>query len=104
MKRIFLLLTVSLALRSAISAQAYAGKLEYQKTQQPVAIIELPYNQDVVEDGIKDYMAKRGLKGASSKGFNVFRGTKLDSADADASDLYFKIDRKSRKEKDVAVI
>ena len=104
MQRILLLLTVMLTLRLAVTAQAYTGKVEYQKTQQPAAFIELPYSQDVVEDGIKDYMAKKGYKGSSAKGFNVFRGTRLDTADANPSDLYFKIDRKSRKEKDITVI
>jgi hypothetical protein len=104
MKRILLILMVILAFKATIRAQAYDGKLDYQKTQQQVAIIELPYNQDVVQDGIKDYMAKRGYKKTNAKGFDVFRSAKLDSSDNDLSDLYFKIERKGRKEKDVTVI
>jgi hypothetical protein len=84
-------------------AQAYEGKLEYQKTMQQVAMIELPYKTDVVEDAVKDYMVKKGFKSSSSKGFDVFRGAKLDDADADPSDLYFKIERK-KKDKDYTVI
>lgn len=91
-------------IKSGLKAQAYDGKLDYQKTQQPVAIIELSYTQDVVEDGIKDYMVKRGIKSSSAKGFTVFRSARLDSNDTDLSDLYFKIERKGRKEKDVTII
>jgi hypothetical protein len=104
MKRILLLLTVMFVFKTTTHAQAYEGRLDYQKTSQPAAIIELPYNQDVVENGIKDYMNKRGYKSSSTKGFDVFRAAKFDDNDTDPSDLYFKIDRKSRKEKDVTVI
>ncbi len=104
MKRVSLLLMLAAISRLTAHAQAYESRLEYQKTQQPVAVIELPYNQDVVEDGIKDYMAKKGVKGSGSRGFTVFRALKLDENDANLCDLYFKIEHKSRKEKDVTVV
>jgi hypothetical protein len=104
MKKFLLLSIVMVGFKLATHAQAYEGKIDYQKTQQSVAIIELPYNQDVVEDAIKDYMAKKASKGSSSKGFNLFRMVKLDTGDTDPSDLYFKIERKSRKEKDVTIV
>ncbi len=112
MKRIFLLLATTFALTTftfaqdaptTVHAPAYEGRIEYQKTQQPVAIIELPYSQDVVDKGIKDYMGKRGYKSSSTKGFDVFRSAKFDD-NSESNDLYFKTDRKSRKEKDVTVI
>jgi hypothetical protein len=105
MKKNILVLLALLFIKMASygQAQAYEGKLEYQKTMQQVAIIELPYKTDVAEDAIKDYMSKKGFKNSSSKGFDVFRGFKLDSADTDPSDLYFKVDRK-KKDKDYSVI
>jgi chromosome segregation ATPase len=104
-KRIFTLLMLTVIFRSASFAQpqAYDSRIEYQKSQQQVAVIELPYKQDVVEDAIKDYMSKKGLKSSSSKGFDVYRSTKLDDGDADVSDLYFKIEKK-KKDKDYTVI
>jgi len=87
-----------------LHAQAYEGKIEYQKTQQPVAISEVPYQQDVVEDAIKDYMSKKGVKGSSSGGFTLYKAVKLGSKDTVTSDLYFKIERKSRKEKEATVV
>ena len=92
-----------LAFNMATYAQAYETKLDYQKTMQQAAAVELPYKTGVVEDAIKDYMSKKGFKGSDSKGFNVFRGTKLDSTDMDLSDLYFKIERK-KKDKDYSVV
>jgi len=88
---------------SAKAQQAYDSKLDYQKTTIATASIELAYSQDVVEDAIKDYMVKKGVKNSSSKGFTVYRGAKLDDGDTDPRDLYFKIDRK-KKEKDISVI
>ena len=105
MKRYFLLLLTALGLSLSVHAQvqAYDGKIDYQKTLQPAAMVELPYSQDVVETALKDYMGKMGYKGSSSKGFTVFRSARLDSADNTPSDLYFKIERK-RKERDVTIL
>ncbi|MEP7277915.1 MAG: hypothetical protein ABI813_04670 [Bacteroidota bacterium] len=84
--------------------QATEGSVEFQKTQQPAAVIELPYTENVVEKAISDYMSRKGNKGSDSKGFKTFRGFRLRDSQDYTSDLYFKIDRKSRKEKDLTVV
>ena len=78
MKKLVVLF-VSLLSAGIIYAQPQAteGSAEYQKTQQPAAIIELPYAENVVEKAIAEYMAKKGSKGSDSKGFKTFRGYKL---------------------------
>ena len=99
MKKVILLLITFIVVNITTYAQvpqAYEGKIEYQKTFQQVASIDLPYQKDVTEDAISDYMNKKGFKSSSSKGFTVFRAVKLDDADADASDLYFKIEKKKK--------
>jgi hypothetical protein len=105
MKKLFVLM-VSLFTAAVLLAQPQAteGTAEYQKTQQPAAIIELPYAESVVEKAIADYMTKKGSKGSDSKGFKTFRGYKLRDSQDYSSDLYFKIERKSRKEKDLTVV
>ncbi|SRR5579871_149385 len=104
MKKYLFLLAILLVGKTASHAQAaYDSKIDYQKTSINSAAIELAYSQDVSEDAIKDYMAKKGFKNSSSKGFIVFRGAKLDSSDSESRDLYFKIDKK-KKEKDISVI
>jgi len=105
MKKHLLLVIILLAFKiiTYSQAQAYESKIDYQKTMQPAAVIELPYKTDVVEDAIKDYMVKKGFKTSSAKGFNVLRGFKLDDADEGLSDLYFKVDRK-KKDKDYSVV
>lgn len=101
--RIFLL-AFALLLMTGIRSQAYETRIEYQKTQQSAVAINLPCSQEVAAEGLKEYMAKKGAKGSGFKDFTVYRSFMLDSTDKDVSDLYFKIDRKSSKEKDVTLI
>lgn len=103
MNKILLLLCLSVFIKMDVWSQAFVTKIEYQKTQQSAAAIQLPYASGTVEDAIEEYMAKRGHKSADSKGFTVFRAARLDSSDTDLSDLYFKVG-KSKKEKDMTLI
>lgn len=80
------------------------GKVDHLRKDQPALIMELPYPPDVVEDAIKDYLNKKGSKSNSSRGYQLFKDTKLSELDTEGSDLYFKVERKSRKEKDVSVV
>ncbi|MES1159649.1 MAG: hypothetical protein ABUM51_02745, partial [Bacteroidota bacterium] len=104
MRRILLLLILVIAIKTHVRSQAFATKIDYQKTQQSAAGLQLAYESGTVEDAVKEYMSKKGYKSSSSKGFILFRATALDSADAEGSDLYFTIDHQSRKEKDITLI
>lgn len=84
-------------------SRASEGKTDYQG-KKTAATIELPYASDIVEDAIKDQMASRGVKGSSSKGFAVYRSTRVNPDRDDQGDFYFKVERKSRKEKDVSLV
>jgi hypothetical protein len=83
---------------------AAEGEAEYAKGKKLAAVMELPYPPPTVEQAIKDYIAKKGVKGDKSNGFNVFRSLKLKDGDPEMSDLHFKVERKSRKEKNVSVV
>ncbi|MBS1948288.1 MAG: hypothetical protein JST47_11020 [Bacteroidetes bacterium] len=98
-----LVMIISLNISAHAQPQAYESKIEYQKTMQQAASIDVPYKTGIAEDAISDYMKKKGFKGASSKGFTVYRGTKLDDGDTDLSDLYFKVEKK-KKDKDYSVV
>lgn len=104
MLRISFFLFACLFMNISARSQAMEGKLEYQKTLQPVAYVELPCTQEVAEHAIKDYMEKRGVRGTGFKQFTVYRSVKLDSNDAELSDLYFSVNRKNRQQKDICVI
>ncbi len=103
MKKFFLILFILGSATFGFS-QAIATKVDYQKSSQPATVIELPYNPDLVSGALKDHFSKKGVKESSSKGFLVYKGVQLAAADPNPSDLYFKIDRKSRKESDIAVV
>ncbi len=104
MKRVLLLILILFSTFSLIAQDPVEGKVEFQKKDQPAAIIELPYPPDVVENAIKEYLNKKGVKGNSTRGVQLYKGTKLNDLDSDNSDLYFKVERKSRKERDASIV
>ncbi len=106
MRKIVLAFLVILLVRMAVQAQpqAYDAKIDYQKTRQNAVAIELPFNQEVVGDAIKDYMGGKGHKGSSFRGFTVYRGVKLGDSDGDTKDLHFRIDRKTRRDKSASTV
>lgn len=91
-------------LSQAIYAQSYDGSIDYQKTRQNAAMIQIPYQRQKVEDAVTEYMAKRGVKSASIKGFTVMRSVRLDPSDSSVVDLYFRTDAKNRSEKDMTIL
>jgi len=78
---------------------ATEGRIEIDKGQKVAAVIEVPFEQEIVEKSIRDYMSKKGVRSDKSKGFMLFRNAKVIDEDLEVADLYFKVDRKSRKEK-----
>ncbi|MBC7848506.1 MAG: hypothetical protein H7Y31_02160 [Chitinophagaceae bacterium] len=103
MKTIFTFLVFALTCASSFG-QAYEAKAEHQRKQHVAAVLELPYPPEVVEEAIKDYMAKKGYKISSSKGTYSFKGVKMDDRDTSNKDVHFQVERKSRKEKDVSLV
>jgi hypothetical protein len=86
-----------LFLMNLASAQAVEGAVDYQKTKLPAAVIELPYSPSIVSDALNNYLLKKGKsRSADKKGFTTYRNTSSDGLNAD---MYFKVERKSRKEK-----
>jgi hypothetical protein len=104
MKKIILFLSI-LVISVLSYGQSYEGTVQYQKQLQPAAIIELPYPPSVVNAAMDDYLSKKGKSRSSDiKGFRTFRNTDAVIGDSTNADLYFKTERKSRKEKQVTVI
>jgi hypothetical protein len=103
MKKNVLLILVLFTFRFGIG-QAVSGRVEYQKSQQPAAIIELPYSSETTEAAIKDFLAKKGAKPGQAKGFLVFKKVQLALSDPSPSDVYFKIDRRSKKDNNNSVV
>jgi len=95
---------LTLLLSQVIYAQSYEGSIDYQKTRQSVAMIQLPYQRQKVEDALTEYMAKQGAKSANVKGFTVLRSVRLGPTDTSVADLYFRTETKNRAEKDMTIL
>lgn len=103
-KTLFLAVFAVFAFIANAQVQAIDGLVELQKGQNKhSSVIELNYPPDIVKEAIKESMSKQGIKEQKVKGMQVFRGVKLEGDD-ELTDLYFKVDQKSRKEKETSVV
>lgn len=87
-----------------LAAQSYEGSVEYQKKDQKAILIEFPYSPSVVEDAIAEKLEKMGLKKKDSKGFLVYKAAVISAISDEPADYMIRVERKSRKEKDEAVV
>ena len=95
-----LLLIISVAY-----GQAQEGAVSYQNRQQSAAVIELPYAPTIVMAALNDYLSKKGRSKASDlKGFTTYRNTTPAGNDSTNADLYFKVERKSRQDKETSIV
>lgn len=94
-------------------AQTNTTYVKFDKTEQPALILELPYNKEISEDFIITNLKKTGYEPETTgsllwkknkvNGFYVFKNVRLTGADRPA-DLYFKVEQKSKRQKDQSVI
>jgi len=101
MKRI-LVCTALLVLSLTGIAQSSVTTVEHQKVTREAIMNDIPFSENVIAEAIKDTLQKLGYKGKDSKGFTVYRDVKLPALGSDAYDLYFSVDKKSKKEKEVS--
>ena len=96
------LIAFCLLLASVIAfSQATEGTVNYLKSLQPAAVIELPYPPDVVSAAMNNYLTKKGRsRSGDVKGFSTFRNTASVSNDSINADLNFKIERRTRKDRE----
>lgn len=85
-------------------AEAIEGTVEYQKGDKRAAIVELPFPPETVEGCLKDQFARNGVKEQRLKGMQVFKNARLTPTDGEAADLYFKVERKSRRDDKTSVV
>lgn len=84
--------------------QAQAGYVENKKVQLSAAVLEVPYEEDIVKDALDNHLNKKSKSATDIKGFTSFRNNQGRDDGSMASDLYFKVERKSRKEKNSTII
>jgi hypothetical protein len=111
MKRSGLSLFLVLFSFTLINAQAYGGKMEYEKKKQEAVIIEYNYPQEAVENAIISKIESMGNQAKTEKGvFNkdkgciVFKNATVTDISSEMLTYIVKIERKSRKEADETIL
>ena len=89
---------------SGAMAQSTVINVDYQKTVREALQNEIGYPEKTVSYAIDETMSKMGIRGKSNKGFTVYRGVVLPDLGGNACDLYFSVDRKSKKEKESSLV
>ncbi|MFZ4057100.1 MAG: hypothetical protein ACOYKE_03130 [Ferruginibacter sp.] len=104
MKRISCLVFAVILMQSFSFGQAKLATAEYQKSMQPALEIEVPFPQKTILNAIEDKFIKLGYKGKETKGYLTFKGVVLPELGAEAYDVYFNAERKSKREKDFSIV
>ena len=107
----FLFVSLGLLTYTICGAQAYEGKIEYDKKKQAAFVIEFPYSPEAVENAFIQKMEKLGYRGKEEKGlfnkdkgFRVYKNAFITDISNKKYDYIINVERKSRKEKDEAVL
>jgi hypothetical protein len=105
MKYIFTLIVALLATAFTFAQSPMPTTAEYNGQKYPCYIIEYNLPPDETRDVIVNKLKSEGYNASKSKGYLVYRNTRLKDLNADEpQDVFFKIDRKSRKEKDKSIV
>jgi hypothetical protein len=92
-------------LANVANGQAQSGTVEYNKRQVPAAFIELAAAPEAVTKIVAEQLSKKQLtKAAEVKGFLVYRSSLPMQGDSTQADLFFRVERKSRKEKELTLV
>ncbi len=111
MKKISLLFISLVTIASIATAQAYEGSVQYDNKKQAAIMIDYSYPSKAVENAIIQRMEKLGYHAKEEKGilnrdkgFLVFKNVYITDITIDKIDYILKVERKSRKESEEAVL
>ena len=104
MKKILYSLIAFFAFSSFGNAQSRYVFIDFKDAQKPGVQNDYLYPESIVAKAISDKMEKLGYKGKETKGYKLYKSVSLPELGTASYDIYFKIDRKSRKEKDATSV
>ncbi len=104
MKKLYVVVLLFAGTYSGVCGQSKTTTIEYKKISRDAVSRELPFPEKTVINAMEDTLEKMGYHGKESKGFMVFKGVTLPVLGTDPYDLYISTDRKSKREKESAVI
>ena len=113
MKNLTALLLIVFTVFNPAFSQSTTTSVSYNKKDQTGLMLELPYNEEVSQGFIVTNLQRIGYnpetkgslfwKNNKINGFYTFKGVRLKGAGRPV-DLYFKVERKSRKQADQSII
>src|SRR5690349_9268190 len=106
MKRMLIAVLAVILVCPGVFSQSSAslGKIEYQKGDKQVAIVELPYSPAIVEGALKNKLETALVKEERLKGMQVFKGARLTPTDGQVVDMYFRVEKRGGKEADQSIV
>ena len=100
-----LFLSLFLSVSFVIAQSPMSTTAEYNGQKYPCHIIEYNLPPEEAEKVIKEKLRAQGYNASKSKGYLVYRNVRLNDLDSEnAQDVLFKVERKSRKEKDKSIM
>ena len=111
MKKITFSLLIVFCFSLMASAQAYEGTIQYDKQKQRALVIDYSYPAQAVENAIVKKLERMGYKPKEEKGllnrdkgFLIYKNAFVTDISSNKMDYLVKVERKSRKESDAAVL
>ena len=99
MKKILILVLLTISCSSLLCAQAYEGTIDYDKKKQDAFMIDYPFSQDAVQNAIIQKMEKLGYKVKEEKGlfnrdkgFLIFKGAYITDISPNSMDYIVKVE------------
>ena len=99
----FLIIVMAITLQNSYG-QVYESKIDYNKTSQAAIVGEYKYSEEIVQKTLRDKLERMGYKIKSTKGFLVVTNAVIGSVSSKPLEYAFKVERKSRKEKDITLL
>jgi hypothetical protein len=104
MKKLIYTLIAILLFNITVSSQSRYVFIDFKDGQRPAIVNEFSYPESTVSKAIRDKMEKSGFKGKDTKGYTMYKNVSLPELGSGTYDVYFKVDRKSKKEKDMSEV
>ena len=99
----FLMIVMAITLQNSYG-QVYESKIDYNKTSQAAVVAEYKYSEEIVQKTLRDKLERMGYKIRNTRGFLVITNAVISSISSKPIEYAFKVERKSRSEKDIALL
>lgn len=111
MSKLLITLLAVVCFTAGAAAQSYEGTIQYDKKKQQALVIDYAYPAEAVQNAIVQKLEKMGYKPKEEKGilnrdkgFLIYKNIFITDITKERLDYLIKVERKSRKESDEAVM